>query len=292
MQAPILPPPTFENVPYGPHERNALDVWLPRSPRSAGPESPDGPLPLVIYIHGGGFRQGDKRSLGLVQLEQWLGAGFAVAAINYRLSQHAPYPAQVLDSARAVQYLRKRAPEWNLDPNRFAASGGSAGGGISLWLGFRDDLADPHSDDPAARQSTRLSCMLVRNTQSSYDLRFIKQIIPGAAYRHPALIQLFDLGPGEIDAPPPEKARLFEESSPINYVTADDPPVYMTYRQENVPLPPDADEGTGIHHPTFGEVLKAKLDALGIECTVRCGVTGPGDPAEIAFLRRYLVGHR
>lgn len=275
-----LPPPTYTNVAYGPHERHVLDLWQAEAPR---------PTSLLVFIHGGGFRGGDKRNLDPHLLRQCREAGIAVAAINYRLSQHAIYPAPFLDSARAIQFLRTRAEEWRLDPRRFAATGGSAGGGISLWLGFRDDLADAASPDPVARRSTRLSCMVVFNTQTSYDPRFIKHIIPGEAYRHPALIQLFGLAdPEEADTPPPEKARLFEHSSPINYVTADDPPVYLVYRQANAPLPPDAEAGPGIHHPQFGVVLKQRLDALGIECVLRCGDEPREQPTVLGFLRQHL----
>src|SRR5687768_15771826 len=114
-----LPAPTYADVPYGPHERNVLDFWKADSATS--------PAPLLVVIHGGGFRQGDKRRLALSQLERWLAAGLSVASINYRLSQHAPAPAPFLDGARAVQFLRTMADEWGFDARRIAASGGSAG---------------------------------------------------------------------------------------------------------------------------------------------------------------------
>ena len=281
-QSSQLPPPTHADVPYGPHERHVLDFW--RSETGAGGQ----PTPLLVFIHGGGFRGGDKRTLGLAQLERWLGAGLSVASINYRLSQHAPAPASFQDGARAIQFLRSKAGQWRFDPRRVAASGGSAGAGISLWIGFHDDLADPVSDDPVARQSTRLSCMLVRNGQTSYDTRFIRRHIAGAAYRNQALIQLFQLEEGESEHPPPEKARVMEETAPINFVSAGDPPAYLTYSQQNLPTTPETNEGTGIHHPTFGYLLKEKMDELGIECVVRCGVTPPGEPAEIDWLLKHL----
>jgi len=70
-------------------------------------------------------------------------SGISVVAITYRLSDTALAPAQFHDSARAVQFIRSRAKDWNLDPKPIAATGGSAGAGLSLWLGFHDDLADP-----------------------------------------------------------------------------------------------------------------------------------------------------
>src|SRR5262249_58540664 len=90
-----------------------------------------------------------------------------------------------LDGARAIQFLRSKAAEWNLDPKKFAATGGSAGAGISLWVGFHDDLADPVSTDPVSWQSTRLTCMAVLGAQASYDPRWIQRGIGGGGARAP-----------------------------------------------------------------------------------------------------------
>src|SRR5262245_4805795 len=152
------PKPDVANARYGPHERNVLDLWKARAEK---------PTPLVVFIHGGGFRGGDKKNLPLPLLDRCLKAGLSVASINYRLSQHAPFPAPMHDSARAIQFFRSKAKDWNLDPARIACTGSSAGAGISLWLAFHDDLADPKSTDPVARQSTRLSCAAVLGAQSS-----------------------------------------------------------------------------------------------------------------------------
>jgi acetyl esterase len=252
------PKPDVADASYGPHARNVLDLWKAKSDR---------PTPLVVFIHGGGFRGGDKSNLSPALLSGCLKAGFSVAALNYRLSQHAPFPAPMHDSARALQLLRSKATEWNLDPTRVAATGGSAGAGISLWLGFHDDLADRKSADPVARQSTRLSCMAVNGAQSSYDPRWIKEKIGGRAHEHPALMPFYGLKKDELDSPKAHK--LYEQASPITYVSADDPPVWMFYNEPAGPLPADAAPGQGIHHPKFGEALKEKLDPLKIECILR-----------------------
>ena len=174
---PAPPEPTHADVRYGPHERNVLDLYLAES---------EGPTPLVLYIHGGGFRGGDKRSLGANVVKSYHDAGFSVAAINYRLTDTAPAPAAYLDCGRALQFLRYHADKWNLDPRLVASTGGSAGAGTSMWLAFHNDLADPKSDDPVARESTRLVCIAVSNGQSSYDPRFAEKIgIPRPNYeRH------------------------------------------------------------------------------------------------------------
>jgi hypothetical protein len=119
--------PDLANVAYGPHERNVFDLWKAKS---------DTPTPLVIFIHGGGFVAGDKNVVSSFLVDYCLEHGVSVAAINYRYSTQAPYPAPMQDGARAVQFLRLHAGEYNLNPKPFGATGGSAGAGISLWIGF------------------------------------------------------------------------------------------------------------------------------------------------------------
>jgi len=150
--------PDLANVAYGPHERNVFDLWKAKS---------DTPTPLVIFIHGGGFVAGDKNVVSSFLVDYCLEHGVSVAAINYRYSTQAPYPAPMQDGARAVQFLRLHAGEYNLNPKPFGATGGSAGAGISLWIGFHNDMADPQSNDPLKRQSTRLSAMAVTDGQTT-----------------------------------------------------------------------------------------------------------------------------
>lgn len=249
-------PPTKADVSYGSHPRNALDFWQAESEQ---------PTPLFVWIHGGGFRGGDKKSFPAELRNQCLEAGISCAAIHYRLSGDAPYPAQMLDSARAIQFLRSRAEEWNLDPTKFAAGGGSAGSGISQWLGYHDDLADPDSDDPIARQSTRLVCVLPLNMQSTYDPREIKRIIPGNAYRHPALLPFFGRPNDfdwDLDSIDPELDQLIRDASPITHLSEDDAAIFLMQNAR-------AATPGNIHHPNFGEHLKQRADELGVECVAK-----------------------
>jgi acetyl esterase/lipase len=275
-----LPPPTFGNVRYGPHERNVLDFWQAELKR---------PTPLLVSIHGGGFVAGNK-SVGPQLLKECLAAGISVAAISYRYSTQAIAPAPFRDGARAVQFLRSKAKEWNLDPKRVAATGGSAGAGISLWLAFHDDLADPQSADPVLRQSTRLACVAAFNGQTSYDPRFIRRLFPDKdVYKIGALRQLFDVDLNKLDDLPAAKYRLFEEVSAINHLTRDDPPVLLSYSS---PLDAEVTSmGIGIHHPRFGKVLKDKMDELKIPCELYAGGKriGGGTPLKtIDFLKKHL----
>lgn len=275
------PAPDLANHKYGPHERNVLDLWKAKS---------DTPTPLVVFIHGGGFAAGSKEGVSSALIDSMLKAGISVMAINYRLSPGVSFPAHYHDCGRAIQYARLHAKEWNLDPKRFGATGGSAGAGTSLWLGFHDDLADPKSDDPVLRQSTRLTCMAVNGAQSTYDPRVITEWVGEAAARHPALTGFYGLKPEELDSPRAHK--LYTGAAPITHLTRDDPPVYAFYSEARGPLPANARPGQGIHHINFGLRLKEQMDKLGIECIVRHQDEGRNASQEIAdfFVKHLKAG--
>lgn len=276
-KGPPKPKPDLANEKYGPHERNVLDLWKAKA---------DDPTPLVVFIHGGGFRGGSKEALSPTLLDGLLARGISVMAINYRLSPEVAFPAHYKDCGRAIQYARSRAKEWNIDPTRVGATGGSAGAGTSLWLGFHDDLADPKNDDPVLRQSTRLTGMAVMGAQSTYDPRTIKEWVGESAAKHPALQGFYGLKADELDSPKAHK--LYEEAAPINYLTKDDPPVYAFYNESRT-IPADARPGQGIHHINFGVRLKEKMDKLGIECTVRHQDEGANPTKEtIEFFVKHL----
>lgn len=271
--------PTYENVEYGAHARNVMDVWLARS---------DKPTPVLVSIHGGGFRAGNK-SVSPDLLRRSLDSGISVVAITYRLSDQAIAPAQFHDAARAIQFIRHKAREWNLDSQRIAATGNSAGAGLSLWLVFHDDLADPKSDDPVLRQSTRLTSISVFNGQTSYDPRFIRDLFAGTdVYKEPALAKLFDVDLNKLDDLPREKYTLFEFVSSINHLTRDDGPVQLVYASKlDTPITTQA---IGIHHAKFGQALKERMDKLGVECELHTGIDrGPAlSDLTLAFVRKHF----
>ena len=252
--------PTFPNVKYGPHERNVFDLFLAESAK---------PTPLVLYIHGGGFRGGDKNRLRQRDLKAYLAAGYSVASLNYRLTDSAPAPAAYLDCGRALQHLRYHANKWNFNPKLVASTGGSAGAGTSLWLGFHDDLANPNSNDPIARQSTRLTCIAVTNGQSSYDPRFAESIgLPRPNFDdHSFFLPFYGITEDEIDSP--KAIQRYEYMAPITHLTDDDPPVLMDYGHPNLPVTKDSDNSLVVHHPLFGIALQQQMQKLGLECVVQ-----------------------
>jgi acetyl esterase len=249
--------PTYKDVSYGPFERNKIDFWKANTTT---------PAPVVVAMHGGGFIGGDKAEAEREQsIAYFLDHGISFASINYRYSTQAPYPAPMLDGARAIQFLRSKADEWKIDPKRVAAYGASAGGGISLWLAFHDDLADANSSDAIAHQSTRLTCAAAVGGQTTYDPREIKKKVGGRAADHPALLPLYGLQT-EADFTRPDLRKTFEDASPINHLSKDDPPVFLLYTEPDKPLHHSAEAGDGIHHPRFGRLLKHRMNSLGIEC--------------------------
>lgn len=112
------------------------------------PATGDAPHPLVVIIHGGGWVTGDKRSdLPMAAIPGFLDRGYAVASINYRLTSEAIFPAQLLDAKAAIRFLRANAGDFDLDPDRIAVVGESAGAHLALLLGTTADVA--RFDDPA-----------------------------------------------------------------------------------------------------------------------------------------------
>lgn len=275
---PALPPPDFAEVAYGPHARNVLDVWLAKSGR---------PTPVLIFIHGGGFMTGSKSNLSPAILKAALNAGISVVSTNYRFSPEVVFPAHYLDGARALQFVRHSARTWNLDPARVALSGSSAGAGTSLWIAFHDDLADPAGADPIARESTRVSCVVVMGAQPSYDPRVIRALAGESAARHQALRVMYGLQPDEVDSA--RAHELYERAAPVTYLTADDPPVFAYYSEARATVPVTAKAGTGIHHPNLGLYLQQNMQAVGLECVLTHRDDGDSVAKEgIMFLRRHL----
>jgi len=115
-----------------------LDLYLP--------ERGDGPFPVILHVHGGGFELGDKRDIGVLPYLKGLERGYAVASINYRLSGEAVFPAGLQDLKAAIRWLRANAERFHLDPNRIAACGGSAGGNYAAMVALTDKVAA--FDDP------------------------------------------------------------------------------------------------------------------------------------------------
>ncbi len=273
------PVPTRADVAYGPHPAQVLDFYRAPSVQAT---------PVLFWIHGGGWMGGDKKNPDFV--EGALAKGVSVVSINYRLIPDAmaekvspPVKACLDDAARALQFVRSQAAEWNLDKTRIAVGGGSAGGFSSLWLAFHPDLADAASADPIARESTRVSCALCFVPQTSLDPVQMRQWIPNNDYGHhafalPSMRAFID----QRDALLP----WIEQFSPYALATADDPPVYLFYDSAVAMGQPAKDPP---HSANFGAGLVEKLKSVGVEYEFNYpGGPGVKHPDMFAFILEKL----
>lgn len=272
--------PTVAKFAYGKHERQVLDFWQAKS---------DTPTPLVLYIHGGGWQGGDKGSMKPDAAKAYLDKGISVAAINYRYVKQAvelkvepPVKAPLEDAARALQTIRSKSKDWNLDKKRIGATGGSAGACSSLWLAFHDDLGDPKSDDPIARESTRLYCAAVSGAQVTLDPKFLREWMPNYKYGAHAFglkdfQELFDKREGVL--------KWIKEYSPMEHVTKDDPPIFMEYPSQKVKPVVGENQADPTHSAVMGLKLAEKCKEVGVEAIlIYPGETHPQYKNSAAYL--------
>jgi acetyl esterase/lipase len=261
--------PTAANFAYAhDSERQVFDFWKAES---------DKPAPVVLLIHGGGWRAGDKSGYSDKYVKSFVKAGIAVAALNYRFIPQAmeqkvepPVKACLDDAARALQTIRSKAAEWNVDPKRVGSTGSSAGACTSLWLALHDDLADPSSSDPVARQSTRLACAAVNAAQTSLDPKELREWIPNAEYGGHAFgfYKPGSTRPDEFKQLMAQREKLLpwiKEYSPIELVSHDDPPIFMDYPNQKVPPKVGQVEQDPTHSAMYGVKLAERLKAAGVE---------------------------
>jgi acetyl esterase/lipase len=147
----------LENLSYGPHERNVVDLYLPDSPGRQGDKGAGTAPPLVLCIHGGGWCSGDKGMYDWVA-RKLTDCGLAAASINYRLAPDWVFPAALDDTQRAVRWLRRQASEYGYDAGRIAAIGSSAGGHLAAFLGLIETRE--HVADELAAYSSRVNCVV------------------------------------------------------------------------------------------------------------------------------------
>ncbi len=228
-------------VETGTNPFQTLDVYIPANA--------EGKLPLVVWIHGGAWVSGDKNHPWLAL--QLIERGFAVASINYRLAQNCPHPAQINDCKAAIRWLRKNAGRYNIDSNRIGCWGHSAGGHLAAFLGTTGDIDI---------LGTGKSNIVAHPSISSADPT--ASGIPVAVLRDSAVQAVCDwAGPTDLSslssqqtadskldfndpAGPvaillggvtPEKCF---NASPVSYISADDPPLFIAHGDEDDVVPP------------------------------------------------------
>ena len=283
-------PPTNGNVAYGEHPRQVLDFYKAETKE---------PAPLVVFIHGGGWVNGDKYGTGAKFIETLRDEWISVASINYRYTTQAdeagikpPVKWPLEDAARAIQFLRSKAGEWNIDKTRIGATGGSAGACSSLWLALHDDMAQPNSPDPIARESTRLTCAAVNGAQTSLDPQQLRTWMPNMRYGGHA----FGFRRPEASGRDAEFQRFYDhredvlsfikEYSPYEHAGPGDPPIFLDYPSQDKPAKVGEEQKDPTHSAVMGLTLQEKLRASGDEAHL----SYPGSPdPEYKGITEFLI---
>jgi acetyl esterase/lipase len=228
-----------EYVPGG-HERQKLDLYLSKE------ADPSGKRPLIVWIHGGAWLGGSKdRPPALPFVDK----GYAVASINYRLSQHAIFPAQIEDCKAAVRWLRAHAGKYGYDPNRIGVWGASAGGHLVALLGTTGGVKEFDMGSNAGISSrVQAVCDFFGPTDFTKMSGFPSTMRHDAADSPEAKL---------IGGPIQENKDKVQRANPIAYVTKDDPPFLIVHGDKD-PLVP--------HNQS--EILCDALKKAGVEATL------------------------
>lgn len=221
---------TEENVTYG--KGGDVDLQLD----IARPKDGDGPFPAILFIHGGGWRGGSRQGYKAAIADS-AKHGYVAATVSYRLTQpdpagkaRFPFPAQVHDVKCAVRWLRANAAKYKVDPDRIGATGGSAGGHLSLMLGLTDESAGLEGEGGNKDVSSRVQAVV--NVYGPTDMPHIMTNSKGAA----PIVESF------LNAKAAEDAEVYKKASPITYVDKNDPPVLTLHGAADTLVPPDQAE--------------------------------------------------
>lgn len=230
------------------HERQKLDLFIP-----AGATHP---LPLIIWIHGGAWKAGSKEQCPALR---YLERGYAVASINYRLSQHAIFPAQIVDCRAAVRWLRAHAKENHLDPERFAAWGSSAGGHLVALLGTSGGVKEFETGENP-KFSSRVQAVVDFFGPTDFT-QMSKYSLRNAPFDHDAAESPESQLIGGAIQQNKDKAA---KANPITYVSKDDPPFLIMHGDKDNVVPYQQ-----------SELLRDALQKAGVPVTFKI-VAGAG----------------
>ncbi len=175
------------------------------------PKNIEKPRPVLIFIHGGGWRKGNKEDY-LLYLIEFAKRGYITASISYRLTGEALYPAAVEDVKCAVRWIRSHANDYLIDPDKIAVIGGSAGGHLAMMIGYSSDV--PELDGLCNTDSVSSHVQAVVNLYGPTDLT------TEYARTHKTTINFFGQS---YEAIP----HIYKQGSPGSHITADDPPTLI-----------------------------------------------------------------
>jgi acetyl esterase/lipase len=214
--------PTHQDVEYaraGDHVLK-LDLHLPSAPAA--------PAPLIVWVHGGGWRSGSKTEVPLAPL---VARGWAVASVDYRLTPVAPFPANVHDIKAAIRFLRAHGDRYRLDTTRIAIAGGSAGGHLAALVGVSNGHPELEGEVGGDRKQRSDVHAIVSFYGASNLETILRQSTPyGLGVRIPALQLL-------LRGQPEDKPALARLASPVAHVDAGDPPLLLIHGDQDPQMP-------------------------------------------------------
>ena len=265
--------------PYAENDnlKQRVDLYIPRKRNS------EKPLPVVALIHGGGWVNGDRIGYSSKAIQLARTGDFACVAVGYRLTKEATWPAQVHDCKAAIRWIRAHAKEHNLDPDRIAAWGSSAGGHLSSVLGTSGDVREIEGDlGPNDQHSSRVQAVV--NLCGPEDFRQALMFAPDGKP-----IFKDDAVSGLLGGSAEDKPQNAAAASPLTYASSDDAP-FITFHGTQ-------DKRVAFLH---AESIHAALKKAGVESHL-IPITGGGHGSvshpdvkargEI-FLRRIFLGSK
>jgi acetyl esterase/lipase len=217
------------NIPYAnlsPAEK--LDIYLP--------DDGDGPFPVIISIHGGGFMFGDKADEQLNPMLKGLNHGYAIVSINYRMSGEAIFPANINDVKAAIRWVKANAAEYKFSPKRIALWGGSAGANLAALAGTSGDVKELEDMSMGnAKQSSRVMAVVDWFGPTNFLLmdEQLKETGNGKPDKSEANSMLSKVL-GQKITEIPEKVKM---ANPESYITSDDPPFLIQHGTKDPIVP-------------------------------------------------------
>ncbi len=250
--------------------KQMVDIYLPKK------RNTDQPLPVVALIHGGGWVNGDRLGYAAAAIQFARTGDYSSVSVGYRLTKEAHWPAQVYDCKAAIRWIRAHAKEYNLDPDKIAVMGSSAGGHLSSLIGTSGDVKELEGDlGPNTTFSSRVQCVvnLCGPEDFTQALMFDKEKKP--VLNDPAVIGL--LG-GNYE----EKHAEAVAASPVTYVTKDDPP-FITFHGS-------ADQRVAYLHAEAIHTSLQKADVTSLLIPITNGGHGSVSHPEVISRAKLFIG--
>jgi acetyl esterase/lipase len=207
------------NIEYG-HSGSRpllLDLYSPKDLSE--------PVPAIVFIHGGSWKHGKKEDYRIYALH-FAKLGYIVASVQYRLSREAPFPAAVHDVKAAVRFMRAEAESLNVDPDRIAVGGGSAGGHLTMMIGYSSDVKELAGNSGHEDVSSRVRCIVNLYGPTDMTTEYARNI----STTNSAVRDFFE---GTYD----EQPQNYAAGSPLHYVTRDDPPTLILHGTADALVP-------------------------------------------------------